>query len=128
MGPVALFDKSFLEGLSLDEAVLFDHFFLANVCPIFYVETRNDLAKEGSSRGTPEDLVAWIADKFPDFSGTPNVHHTTMCTANLLGEAVPLRGQVIVPRGCRATVSDRQMAILPVSLEAKAFLRWAQGD
>jgi hypothetical protein len=52
MGQIALFDKSFLEGLNLDEAVWFDHFFLANVCPMFYVETQSDLAKEGSDRGT----------------------------------------------------------------------------
>jgi len=128
MGPIALFDKSFLESLNPDEAVWFDHFFLANVCPMFYVETLNDLAKEGSPRGTPEDLVGRIANKFPDFSGSPNVHHTTMCAANLLGEEVSLRGQVILPRGCDAKVSDRQMAILPVSPEAKAFLRWAEGN
>jgi hypothetical protein len=128
MGPIALFDKSFLESLNPDEAVWFDHFFLANVCPIFYVETQSDLAKEGSSRGTPEELVRRIAYKFPDFSGSPNVHHTTMCTANLLGDEVPLGGHVILPRGFHAAVSDRQMAILPVSPEVKAFLRWAQGD
>lgn len=44
MGPLALFDKSYLEGLNPDEAVWFDHFFLANVCPMFYVETQSDLA------------------------------------------------------------------------------------
>lgn len=30
MGPIVLFDKSFLQALSVDEAVWFDHFFLAN--------------------------------------------------------------------------------------------------
>jgi hypothetical protein len=128
MGPIALFDKSYLEGLNPDEAVWFDHFFLANVCPMFYVETQSDLAKEGSNRGTPEELVRRLANKFPDFSGSPNVHHMTMCTANLLGEEVPLHAQVILPRGCQATVSGQAMAILPESLEAKAFLRWTQGQ
>ncbi len=128
MGPIALFDKSFLESLNPDEAVWFDHFFLANVCPIFYVETQSDLAKASSPRGTPEELVSRIAYKFPDFSGSPNVHHTTIFTANLLGDDVPLRGQVIIPRGFHATVSGRQMAIVPVSPEAKAFVRWARGD
>jgi hypothetical protein len=128
MGPIALFDKSFLEALNPDEAVWFDHFFLANVCPMFYVETQSDLAKEGSDRGTPEELVRKLANKFPDFSGSPNVHHATMCTANLLGEDTPLRGQVILPRGCQATASGHQMAILPESSEAKAFLRWTQGE
>lgn len=128
MGPIALFDKSFLEGLNPDEAVWFDHFFLANVCPMFYVETLSDLAKKDSSRGTPEELVCKLANKFPDFSGSPNVHHATMFTANLLGESIPLRAQVILPPGCQANVSGRTMAILPESKEAKAFLRWTQGD
>ena len=35
MGPITLFDKSFLQAISLDEAVWFDRF----VCPVFYVET-----------------------------------------------------------------------------------------
>jgi len=128
MGPIALFDKSFLEGLNPDEAVWFDHFFLANVCPMFYVETQGNLAKEGSDRGTPEELVRKLANKFPDFSGSPNVHHMTICTANLLGEDVPLRAQIICPRGCQATVAGHRMAILPESPEAKAFLRWTQGE
>lgn len=127
MGPIALFDKSFLEGLNPDEAVWFDHFFLANVCPMFYVETQSDLAKEGSDRGTPEELVRKLANKFPDFSGSPNVHHATICTANLLGEDVSLRAHVILPRGCQATVAGHAMAMLPESPEAKAFLRWTQG-
>ena len=45
MGPIALFDKSFLQSLSLDESVWFDHFFFVNVCPIFYGETLADLDK-----------------------------------------------------------------------------------
>jgi hypothetical protein len=128
MGPIALFDKSFLECLNPDEAVWFDHFFLANVCPMFYVETQSDLAKVDSDRGTPEELVRKLANKFPDFSGSPNVHHATMCTANLLGEDVPLRGQVIIPPGCHAMVSGRAMAMIPESHEAKAFLRWTKGE
>src|SRR5207249_3869427 len=63
----------------------------------------------------------------PDFSGSPNVHHATLCTANLLGEDVPLRAHVILPPGCQATVAGHPMAILPQSPEAKAFLRWTQG-
>lgn len=128
MGPVALFDKSFLESLNPNEAVWFDHFFLANVCPMFYVETQSDLAKDGSKRGTPEELVRRLANKFPDFSGLPNVHHATICTANLLGEHVPLCGQVIRPPGCHATVGGQSMALLPESREAKVFLRWTQGE
>ena len=33
MSIVTLIDKSFLQSLSLDEAVMFDAFFIGNVCP-----------------------------------------------------------------------------------------------
>ena len=66
MGPIALFDKSFLQGISVDEAVWFDRLFLAVVCPVFYVETLADLAKEPSKRGPAEVVVKDIANKFPD--------------------------------------------------------------
>ena len=46
MGPITIFDKSALQALSMDEAVWFDAFFLANVVPVFYVETLADLEKE----------------------------------------------------------------------------------
>ena len=45
MGPIALFDKSFLQSLSLDEAVWFDAFYMPVICPIFFVESLADLAK-----------------------------------------------------------------------------------
>src|SRR5258705_7856842 len=48
MGPITLFDKSFLQAISLDEAVWFDRFFMPVVCPVFYVETLGDLGKESS--------------------------------------------------------------------------------
>ena len=46
VGPIALFDKSFLQSLSLDESVWFDHFFLPVVSPLFFVETLADLTKQ----------------------------------------------------------------------------------
>jgi len=46
VGPIALFDKSFLQSLNVDEAVLFDHFFLPVISPLFFVETLADLSRE----------------------------------------------------------------------------------
>jgi hypothetical protein len=46
MGPIAIFDKSALQALNMDEAVWFDAFFSANVTPPLYVETLADLEKE----------------------------------------------------------------------------------
>ena len=45
MGPSAVFDKSFLQNLSLDESVWFDHYFLPIITPLFFVETLGDLEK-----------------------------------------------------------------------------------
>jgi hypothetical protein len=45
MGPIALFDKSFLQSLALDESTWFDNFFYPTICPLFYVETLADLSK-----------------------------------------------------------------------------------
>lgn len=41
-----IFDKSTLEGLSVDESVLLDHFYRANIPPIFFVECLADLEFE----------------------------------------------------------------------------------
>ena len=76
MGPIALFDKSFLQSLSVDQSVWFGHFFSPVVCPLFYVETLADLEKATKGR-TPQDEVRIIAEKFPDISANPCVHHAT---------------------------------------------------
>jgi len=48
MGPCVLFDKSFLQSLSLDEAVLFDNFFLCNIAPLFFERLRGQTTKKNS--------------------------------------------------------------------------------
>jgi hypothetical protein len=50
MGPIVLFDKSFIEMLNVDEAALFDFLFLTNICPIFLVEVLAALEKEKPGR------------------------------------------------------------------------------
>ena len=88
MGPIALFDKSFLQSLSLDESVWFDHFFLSTICPLFFVETLADLEKAVRAGRTPEQEVGIIADKTPEMCGTPCAYHVDLAVINLLGHAV----------------------------------------
>jgi len=40
MGPIVLFDKSFVEMLNVDEAALFDFLYLTNICPMFHRGSR----------------------------------------------------------------------------------------
>lgn len=75
MGPVLIFDKSTLQGLSPNEAVWLDNFYLANITPIFFVETLADLEKEVRKGRTPEEVVGSLAYKTPDYSSKPNAHH-----------------------------------------------------
>ena len=130
MGPIALFDKSFLQSLSIDESVWFDHFFYPTICPLFYVETLADLTKSvGSSGRTAEDAVRIIADKTPVLSGGPCMHHRELCIANLMGHPVPMSGQVPRAGGRRVKAADgKRGVVFDESPEAQAFSRWQHGE
>jgi hypothetical protein len=124
MGPIALFDKSFLQSLSIDEAVWFDKFFMPVVCPVFYAETLGDLAKEPSKLGTAEVIVRRIADKFPELGGSPCEFHGQICLNDLLDvHHMPMDGRVPRPGGRpveKGVVYERTPA-------EEAFARWHQG-
>ena len=128
MGPITLFDKSFLQSLSIDESVWFDHFFLPSVAPIFYVETLADLNKPTLKGRTREREVSIIAEKFPDMNGMPCAHHTDLCISNLLGRSVPMTGQIPVSRGRSVKYAGKTGAVLQQSLESEAFSRWQDNE
>jgi hypothetical protein len=98
VGPIALFDKSFLQSLSVDKALWFDHFFMPVICPVFYIETLGNLAKQGGER-PPETMVRETANKCPESGGAPCSFHIDLVISNLLGHHVPLNGQIPRSRG-----------------------------
>ncbi|MEQ1638553.1 MAG: hypothetical protein ABL903_17950 [Methylococcales bacterium] len=124
MGPIALFDKSFLQSLNLDEAVWFDQFYEPNIPPLFYVETLADLDKEISRGRTAEQVVGEIASKTPELSGAPNVHHLDLLLANLMGQHISMDKRPIVAGGRFVESGGKKGVNLDVSPEAKAFARW----
>lgn len=130
MGPITLFDKSFLQSLSVDESVWFDHFFYPNVCPLFYVETLADLTKTANPSGrTAEDEVRIIADKTPVLSGGPCVHHRELCISDLMGRRIPMRGQILVASARPVqSVEGHKGVIVDNPPEAQAFARWQRGE
>jgi hypothetical protein len=124
MGPIALFDKSFLQSLSVDESVWFDHLYGAVVCPLFFAETLADLAKTPRDGKAALDEVAVIASKTPEWSGTPCYYHQHLCTWDLLGNAVPMTGQVPVAARSVMHADGRLGAVSDYPPEAEAFARW----
>jgi hypothetical protein len=123
-----LFDKSFLQSLSVDESVWFDQHFMPVVCPVFYAETLADLALTPCDPLFAEREVRKIADKFPQMSGYPCVSHITMAVGDLLGEAVPMDGRVPIPGGRYVKSGKRRALIFDESPEALAFIRWQRGE
>lgn len=128
MGPIILFDKSFLQSLSVDESVWFGHYFMPVVCPLFYVETLADLEKKTRSGRTPEDEVRIIANKFPDQSANPCVHHDTMVLNELLGHPAPMTGQIPLAGGRVVERNGKRGVLYDQSPEADAFSRWQKGE
>jgi hypothetical protein len=127
MGPIALFDKSFLQSLSLDESVWFDHFYFPVISPLFFVETLADLEKAVRQGRTPEQEVGYIADKTPEMHGGPCIHHSVLCLADLQGFTVPMNGRIPVSGG-RLLRADGKLGVeYEVTPEVQAMSRWREG-
>jgi hypothetical protein len=98
-GPILIFDKSALQGFSVDESVMLDTFFLTNMTPIFFIEALADLEKPDSKGRTPEQaLMKDLAAKVPD-QPHPNVFHRTLIQDDLLNSPVPMTGQIPLAGG-----------------------------
>jgi hypothetical protein len=86
------------------------------------VETLGNLAKEVTKR-SPEDIVRDIANKFPEWAGSPCSFHGDLVVRDLLGEHIALRYQIPRPGG-RMVQSG---VVFDQSPEEEAFSRWREG-
>ena len=128
VGPITIFDKSALQALSMDEAVWFDAFFLANVVPLFYVETLADLEKEVAEGKSPEDLVGRLAEKTPS-GAVPNVYHRHLILGELVGHTIAMTGQAVIGAGDVMKAPDGKVGVhVDEFPEQAALLRWKEHD
>jgi len=127
LGPISLFDKSFLQSLKLDESVWFDHFFLSNVCPLFYVETLADLEKTGRRGRTAKEEVRIIAGKFPQMNSAPCSDHHSLCIDSLLGYDIPMTGQIPLDQAKLVMHKGSLNVFAQESPVTTAFSRWQEG-
>jgi hypothetical protein len=125
MSIISLFDKSFVQSLTVDESVWLDRFFYPVVCPIFYVETLADLSKKPRGDRTADTEVRIIADKFPEMSGTPCAEHLTMAVLDILGVFQPLMDGRIPRSGGRSVSGGNRVGVVfDEAPEMAAFRRW----
>src|SRR3989454_4411173 len=108
-GPSLIFDKSALESLNLDEAVLLDNFYRSNIMPLFFVECLADLEKAMRSKSTPEQLVGSLANRTPDVQGNPNVHHLQILQGELSRQfdITRVMGRVALAGGRQVQLGDK---------------------
>jgi hypothetical protein len=130
-GPSLLFDKSTLESLSLNEAVLLDNFYRSTLTPLFFVECLADLERRMvRMRGTPEQLVGSLAERTPEMQSVMNVHHMQILKAELSGQfnldTVLLRP--FVASGKMVELGDSKGMLFQPSEEEDAFQRWTNYD
>ncbi|HEA68246.1 MAG TPA: hypothetical protein ENI07_15715 [Desulfobacterales bacterium] len=128
MGPITIFDKSFLQSLNIDESVWFDKFFMTNITPLFYVETLADLEKASRAGLTPEQEVGVIADKTPQMGSNPNCHHAQLCVQNLMGNPVTMDGRILLSGGRPVKTADQSGIIFDIAPEAEALERWCNRE
>jgi hypothetical protein len=127
-GPTLIFDKSTLESLNLDEAVLLDNFYQSTITPLFFVECLADLEKRISSKSSPEQLVGSLADRTPDSQSSPNVHHMNLLAAEL-SRQFDLRSvwhRPALAGGRRVQLGDQKGVVFQRSPEAEALARWTE--
>lgn len=128
MGPITLFDKSFLQSLNTNESVWFDHFYLTIISPLFFMETLADLEKDMKKGRTAEQLVGEIANKTPELHSTPNVHHLDLVISDLLGQTITMDGRPIRGGGTPVNSRGRYGVNYSESPEEEAFRRWQANE
>lgn len=129
MGPILVIDKSVLESLSRKDSVLFYRHFIVNITPILVVEIMADL-KGSRPKIEPERRVKILADNAHMLHSFPNRHYHTLVEQDLLGNRVPMTGQVIPSQdGHIVDHPTRGKGVFyDESPEDKALRDWGRGD
>lgn len=127
MGPSLIFDKSFLQSLSIDEAAMLDQLYQCVITPIFFVETLADLGKPENLRRPPEQIVGGLAERTPVCASMMNESHWRLVAESLGGYPMDLDYRPMVPGGIPVRVEGKKGIVFEKSPEAEAFERWQRG-
>jgi hypothetical protein len=123
-----IFDKSFLQSLSVDESVILDQMFSCVITPLFFVETMADLTKETARGRTAEQVVGGLAERTPVAHSYVNTYHQQVILDDLLGQRVEqFDHRPAVAGGIPVRVEGKAGVVYRKSPEREAFDRWQAG-
>jgi hypothetical protein len=126
---MALFDKSFIHGITIEEAAVFDLHFFTNITPLFFVEVLGDLEKlDVAENDRRTALVKSLAAKTPEMHSYPNVTHLELTRAELMGHPVEMNGRPHVGGGRRIQNHKGLGTVFEEAPEMRAKNRWHKGN
>lgn len=125
MGPCVIFDKSFLQALNPDQAVIFDLLYQTNVVPVLFIEILADLAKEEARGRKPEEVTAGLAAKAPSMQVYLNAPHAALCVGEMFGQPVRMEGRPVIQGGQHMQADGREGTVFDLPGEIEAMLRWS---
>jgi hypothetical protein len=131
MGPLLMFDKSFLQMLSPDEVSELSMYFKFVGTPLLIREIISDLKKKPTERSLPEQVVSALASKMWRAHGLQPANFRKLCIASLCCTFdVPMFGQVPVdPDAPNVFITESGKGVIYDStLEQETWQRWAHGD
>jgi hypothetical protein len=130
IGPLLIFDKSFVEMLNPEEVSELSMHFKFVGTPTLIGEIIADLKLEPSERRVPSDVVKALSRKMQKVHGLQPANYRKLALANLYAHEISMIGQVPVD-GSAPNVhvtGDRRGVLYDSTPEQILWARWANGE
>src|SRR5438034_7326458 len=101
---------------------------MANITALRFAETLARSEKASPKRRSAEQVVGEIARKTPIVGAQPNVHHTKLCVAELLGNNIEIERVPVIGGGREVMTGDGLGLTFDQAPEVEALQRWQSGE
>src|SRR5712691_11652366 len=130
IGPLLMFDKSFLEMLNANEVSELSMHFKFVGTPSLIGEIIADLKLEPSKRRLPSDVVKALSRKMQKVHGLQPANYRKLAIANIYAHEISMIGQVPVDSSAPNVhvTPDRRGVLYDSTPEQVLWARWANGD
>src|SRR5579872_340781 len=96
MGPIIILDKSAIQTLSAEEAGFLHRHYYINAVPVLIIEVLGNLKKHVDDPERSSKTVRQYTARLKPIDSQVNTNHRMLVLGSLLGQTVPMTGQVIV--------------------------------